>query len=274
MDDTAGSPALRLARLLDGFVTTQLVYVAAKLGIPAVLEDGPRAGTEIAAAVGADAGALVRVLRGLVVDGVLAEECVAGDFFERVPAGGDTYVLSRVLHDWDDTDARRILDTCRAAMAPAARLLVIDAVLPVRALDAPGAIRMDLHMLMLFGSRERTEAELGALLGAAGFTVARVVPTSSPTGLAVTEARPAEGSARYSIVELVTWGAPWPRKKIPGKPWVSKPRLRLWFSFDCVMRNSPVRSFDTKKIAPPPSLAVLSRTMLPARSSVNRLPSR
>ena len=61
---------------------------------------------------------------------------------------------------------------------------------------------------------------------------------------------------------------------MPGKPAVPKPRLTLRSSVDDVMRSSPVRSLETKKIAPPPSFAVLSRTMLPARSSVNRLPSR
>ena len=61
-------------RLIDGFVTTQLLYVAAKLGIADVLAGGPRTGAEIADAVGADHDSLVRVLRGLVTDDVLAEE--------------------------------------------------------------------------------------------------------------------------------------------------------------------------------------------------------
>ena len=51
------------------------------------------------------------------------------------------------------------------------RLLVVDAILPERAVDRPGAIRMDLHMLLLFGARERTEAELRALLATGGFGV-------------------------------------------------------------------------------------------------------
>ena len=48
----------------------------------------------------------------------------AGDFFERVPASGAIYLLSQVLHDWDDEGAALILRRCRAAMASGARLAV------------------------------------------------------------------------------------------------------------------------------------------------------
>jgi hypothetical protein len=108
-----------------------------------------------------------------------------------VPAGADAYLLSRVIHDWDDRDATRILRRCRAAMRDGARLLLVEAVLPERARDAPEAIRMDLHMLVLFGARERTEAEYRRLLTAAGLDLRRVVPTASPAALAVIEAFPA-----------------------------------------------------------------------------------
>ena len=115
-------------------------------------------------------------------------ECVAGDFFVSVPANADAYVLSRVLHDWDDVDAGRILATCRHAMRPDSRLLIVEAILPERARDRPAAIRMDLHMLVLLGARERTEAEFSALLHSSGFDVRRVVMTASPAGLGVVEA--------------------------------------------------------------------------------------
>ena len=117
--------------------------------------------------------------------------CVAGDFFVEVPADADAYVLSRVLHDWDDADAGRILARCRAAMRPDSRLLVVEAILPERARDLPAAIRMDLHMLLLLGARERTAEEFRELLARAGFEVQRVVPTQSPAGLGVIEATPA-----------------------------------------------------------------------------------
>jgi hypothetical protein len=56
-----------------------------------------------------------------------------------VPEGADIYVLSRVLHDWDDADAERILATCRAAMLPTSRLLIVEAILPEHARDSPAA---------------------------------------------------------------------------------------------------------------------------------------
>ena len=116
---------------------------------------------------------------------------VAGDFFEEVPTGGDAYLLARILHDWDDAAALKILDRCRAAMAPGSRLLVVDALLPERAdREAPGAIRMDLHMLVLFGSEERTGNHLSTLIDQAGFSVQRIIPTHSPDGLAIVEATP------------------------------------------------------------------------------------
>ena len=324
--------AARYMRLVDGFVTTQLLYVAASLDVGGRLAGGPMTGPDLAGSLGVDSAALTRVLRGLVAEGVLDEddqgrfaltplggcvsslrgatiargalyydaaaglmetvrdggtsfehvhgarffehlhrhpdqydvfqksmagraeqeardvvaaydftalrrlvdvgggpavllaeilrvvpelngvlmdqeavmpqardhldrsgvgdraECVPGDFFVSVPAGGDAYLLSRVLHDWDDDDAGRILATCRSAMETGVRLLVIEAILPERASDAPAVIRMDLLMLILLGARERTEAEFRNLLASAGFTVQRVVRTDSPAGLGIIEA--------------------------------------------------------------------------------------
>ena len=326
-----------LARLMDGYLVTQLLYVAAKLGVADVLADGPRTGAQIAGAVGADADRLTRMLRGLAAEGVFDEDgdgrfaltaigerlrenapgslrgqllvrgetywqaaggllrtatdggtafahvhgehffdhlarnperaaefqasmaaraereaadvvaaydfgglrrvidvgggsgvllqavleanpelhgvlvdrpeavqraterlaaaglaarvqCRVGDFFASVPSGGDAYLLSRVIHDWDDADARDILRRCREAMAPDARLLLVEALVPELAVDGPEAIRMDVHMLMLFGARERTDTEYRALLDSVGFALQRIVATDSPAGLSVIEA--------------------------------------------------------------------------------------
>lgn len=115
-------------------------------------------------------------------------EFVDGDFFDSLPAGGDAYLLSRIIHDWDDAAALRILARCYEAMAEGATLLLVEGVMPELARDKPGAIRMDLHMLLLFEGRERTAAEFAALLEKTGFRKIRVVTTQSPVGLGIIEA--------------------------------------------------------------------------------------
>jgi hypothetical protein len=72
-------------------------------------------------------------------------------------------------------------------MEPTARLLVVERVIPAGSAPAAGKL-IDVIMLVLTGGRERTEAEYRALLGAAGFALARLVPTGSP--MSILEARP------------------------------------------------------------------------------------
>ncbi|HEY6067637.1 MAG TPA: methyltransferase, partial [Gaiellaceae bacterium] len=97
---------------------------------------------------------------------------VAGNFFEGVPRG-DAYVLSGILHDWDDGRATAILNAVRAAASPEARLVVIDSVIEPGN-DPSGAKWLDLLMLVLESGRERTEPEWQALLEGAGFAVDRI----------------------------------------------------------------------------------------------------
>jgi len=109
-------------------------------------------------------------------------EAIAGDFLEAVPPGGDAYLLSWILHDWDDETALRILRNCRAAMSDAALLLLVELVVPAAddPAPAPGVVRLvrqtDLEMLAVVGGRERTTAEYGELLARAGFSLARILP--------------------------------------------------------------------------------------------------
>ena len=98
-------------------------------------------------------------------------EFVPGSFFERVPAG-DVYLLSGVLHNWDDERAAAILRTVAAAAPPEARLLVLDAVLPPGN-EPHGSKWLDVLMLALLSGRERTEAEWRELLAAGGFEPVR-----------------------------------------------------------------------------------------------------
>jgi hypothetical protein len=53
-----------------------------------------------------------------------------GNFFESVPAGGDAYILSHIIHDWNEDQCLTILGNCRNAMKPGAKLLIVEFVLP------------------------------------------------------------------------------------------------------------------------------------------------
>ena len=103
---------------------------------------------------------------------------VSGDFFEAVPEGADAYVLKKVLHDWSDEDAVRILTNCRRAMAAGGRVLVVETLIPPG--NAPDPIKvMDINMLVVTGGRERTADEFADLFSRAGLRAGRVVPTGA-----------------------------------------------------------------------------------------------
>lgn len=111
-------------------------------------------------------------------------EVVGGDFFASVPAG-DVLTLKTVLHDWDDDDCVTILRRCREATGddPAARLLVIEMVLPDDGSPHPGFF-MDINMMVLnHGGRERKTSEYAELLDRAGFRLHRTLPTLGPASI-------------------------------------------------------------------------------------------
>jgi hypothetical protein len=108
----------------------------------------------------------------------LADRChvAAGDFFEAVPAGADTYLLRHILHDWDDDRATRILRSVHRALRDGGKLLVVESVIPPGNGWCFGKL-LDLAMLAIPGGQERTEEEYRSLFDAAGFCLTRVVPT-------------------------------------------------------------------------------------------------
>lgn len=110
--------------------------------------------------------------------GPLAErvELSTGDFFEEVPRGGDAYILSTVIHDWDDKKSIAILHRVREAIRDDGKLLLLE-----RVLGPPGGRDFgtfaDLNMLVMTGGKERTEDEFRQLYADAGFCLTRVVRT-------------------------------------------------------------------------------------------------
>ncbi|HEY1292352.1 MAG TPA: methyltransferase [Chloroflexota bacterium] len=119
----------------------------------------------------------------------VADRCefVGGDFLAAVPEGGDMYIVSHCIHNWDEAACVRILANCRRAMPPHGRLLIVEAV--VSASDEPDPSKiLDLAMLVVPGGEERSENEYRILLEKAGFRLTRVLPTR--TSASIIEAIP------------------------------------------------------------------------------------
>ncbi|HWM69317.1 MAG TPA: methyltransferase [Steroidobacteraceae bacterium] len=105
-------------------------------------------------------------------------EAVGGDFFESVPAGADAYVLKYIIHDWDDEKGVRILQNCRKAMAEEGRVLVVDHVVAAGNKFDWGKL-IDINMMVMMGSKERTKDEFRQLFARAGLRLKRVIRTAS-----------------------------------------------------------------------------------------------
>jgi hypothetical protein len=129
------------------------------------------------------------VLQGapeMLARNAVSERCaiIAGNFFDTVPAGADHYILSAILHDWDDERAAVLLRRVASRMSSDARVLIVENVIPPGNEAHPGKL-IDLEMLLITGGRERTEAEFAALARSAGLKVEGIVPTAMPVSIIV-----------------------------------------------------------------------------------------
>ncbi|MCF2532871.1 methyltransferase [Yinghuangia soli] len=130
---------------------------------------------------------VVESARGAFAAAGLADRCTfrSGDFAD-VPGGGDVYILSRVLHDWDDEKCEEILRYCADAMPAEADLLIVERLLPAD--GSPSlATAWDLHMMCNVGGRERRTDHYARLLGSAGLHLVDTAPL--PLGASVLHAR-------------------------------------------------------------------------------------
>lgn len=123
---------------------------------------------------------VVQTARRAVDGGALGERVrtVGGDFLaDELPRGADVATLVRVLHDQDESGARRLLRSLRAALPDDGVLVVAE---PMR--DTPGARRVGdvyfpLYFLAMGRGHARSPEHIAALLREAGFR--RVVPRAT-----------------------------------------------------------------------------------------------
>lgn len=96
---------------------------------------------------------------------------ISADLFHPWPLTVDVVVFARVLHDWDDAEALRLLHHARAALDEGGRLYIVELLLSEE--GVAGSL-CDLHLLMATGGRERAKADFKRLLHAAGFELSEV----------------------------------------------------------------------------------------------------
>lgn len=107
----------------------------------------------------------------------LSERCsfAGGSFFDGVPEGGDTYIVSRILHDWSDENAAAILASIHRAMAPGARLLIVEPLLSPDGANED-VLPVDLLLLTNTQGRLRSFEDYSELLEQSGFVPGAATP--------------------------------------------------------------------------------------------------
>ena len=173
-----------------------LAMAAGAQGRAAALADYDWTGVDRVADIGGGNGAALAIvlsanrdLRGVLFDlptvveaahdvlraaGVLDRcDILGGDFFTDPLPRANVYILSRILHDWNDERARSILRNCRRTLADDGRLLLVEQTIP-EGQEADFDKLFDLHLLVLVGGKERTETEWRALLDQEGFELRQI----------------------------------------------------------------------------------------------------
>ena len=98
------------------------------------------------------------------------------DFFEKVPAGSDRYILSNILHDWDDNRCQATISNCCDAMHSESKLLIVELLIP-SGNEFSIVKLLDLEVLVMGGGKERTELEFRDLLNNTDLILNRIIPT-------------------------------------------------------------------------------------------------
>lgn len=160
---------------------------------PVIADIGGGIGTQLVDILDAHPGC-----RGILFDQpeVLSEaivhdrvQRVPGNFFESIPVEADAYLFRNIIHDWNDKMAGTILKTLRKSTKPAARVVLVEWLVPETSEFHPGKVT-DIIMMTGVSGRERTRSDFDELFRSAGFRLEEVVPTDSMFSLVV--ARPAD----------------------------------------------------------------------------------
>lgn len=119
--------------------------------------------------------------RAKIAEAGLASRCevIEGNILtQNLPLGGDVYILSRIIHDWNDEESIQILTNCNRAMEKGKKILLIERMMPPeieKSSVLEYACLSDLNMMVMNGGMERTAEEFRSLYDAAGFRLERIL---------------------------------------------------------------------------------------------------
>ncbi|GAG97980.1 unnamed protein product, partial [marine sediment metagenome] len=100
-------------------------------------------------------------------------EFISGDFFEKIPIKADTIIMSRIIHDWSNDKAIKILKTVYKSLEIDGKLLLFETIVPEK-LDSDIGITLNFNLLVCVGGKERTLNEFKNILNKAGFIISDV----------------------------------------------------------------------------------------------------
>ncbi len=92
------------------------------------------------------------------------------DFFQPWSLEADVYLISRVLHDWNDEQVTRLLKNIADNMNSKTMLYVFETIVSEGNVIDKG-VSISFHLLNLLGGRERTLSELEALFQKSGLVI-------------------------------------------------------------------------------------------------------
>jgi len=111
-------------------------------------------------------------------------EFITGNFFEKIPKGADAIFLCRILHDWDDENASKILSNCYEVLESNDKLYVVELILHEDLNDPLGAL-LNLNMLTITGGKERTKTEFRQLLERSCFKIEHIKEINNSNSLII-----------------------------------------------------------------------------------------
>ena len=109
---------------------------------------------------------------------------ISGDFLHDIPIIVDTIVMSRILHDWEDSVVLNILVNVNKSLKENGTLLLFETIVPEDSNYDVGKT-LNFNLLVCTGGKERTRKEFQSLLNSANFEISKIKHGKSSTSLII-----------------------------------------------------------------------------------------